>query len=117
MDESDRRCRASEEAAAWWVRFRAGELARSEREEFVDWLRESALHVAEMLRIAKVNDSLEQFQGWIQINTEGEDDDNVVELPAPAKPMSRLIDQARSFRKHPWTGLVAASAAMALVAL
>src|SRR5690242_16240157 len=91
MDANDRRMRAGEEAAAWWVRFRAGDLGRAEREEFVDWLRESALHVAEMLRIAKVSDSLDQFQGWLQINTEAQDEnENVVDLPTSPKPIAGL---------------------------
>ena len=113
MDASDRRRRASEEATAWWVRFRAGELERAEREEFVDWLRESAVHVAEMLRIAKVNNALDQFQGWLQINTDGPDDDdqNVVELPALPKPVSGLGPPPSSRKRH-WTGLIAASAAL-----
>jgi transmembrane sensor len=96
MDASDRRRRASEEAAAWWVRLQSEAPDRAEREEFVDWLRESAVHVAEMLRVAKVHDALERFQGWAEI-ADGPDDhgdgDNVVSLP----PYSRSAeDQDRS---------------------
>lgn len=113
MDTSDRRLRASEEAAAWWVRFRAGELERAEREEFVDWLRESAVHVAEMLRIAKVNDSLDQFQGWLQINTDGpqDEDENIVELPVPRKPVPSP-GPPPSYRRFRWRGVIAASSAV-----
>lgn len=67
MDASDRRRRASREAATWFVRLQTGELERADREEFVDWLRESAVHVAEMLRVARVHDRLEEFQGWLQV--------------------------------------------------
>jgi transmembrane sensor len=97
MDPSDRRRRASEEAAAWWVRLQTGEFARAEREEFVDWLRESAVHVAEMLRVAKVHGALEQFQGWAKIATDAPDDDgdgdneNVVSLPPHPKSASSLV--------------------------
>src|ERR1700730_1415259 len=80
MDASDRRKRASEEAAAWWVRLQTEGLPRAEREEFVDWLRESAVHVAEMLRVAKVHGALEQFQRWANISTDGSDADNIVSL-------------------------------------
>jgi transmembrane sensor len=80
MDASDRRKRASEEAAAWWVRLQTEGLPRAEREQFVDWLRESAVHVAEMLRVAKVHGALEQFQRWANISTHGSDADNIVSL-------------------------------------
>ena len=113
MDASDRRLRAAEEAATWWVRLKHEELERAEREEFVDWLRESAVHVAEMLRIAKVNDSLDQFQGWLRINTEESDDDdeNVVQLSKPPEPVATL-EPPTSSRWIPWKGLIAASAAL-----
>jgi transmembrane sensor len=95
MDASDRRRRASEEAAAWWVRLRSEELARAEREQFVDWLRESAVHVAEMLRVAKVHDALEQFRGWVQIATNGPDDDDggdkIISLPPYPRSASSLV--------------------------
>jgi transmembrane sensor len=80
MDASERRKRASEEAAAWWVRLQTEKLLRAEREEFVDWLRESSVHVAEMLHVAKVHGALEQFQGWASISTDGSDADNIVSL-------------------------------------
>jgi transmembrane sensor len=80
MAASDRRKRASEEAAAWWVRLQTEELPRAEREQFVDWLRESAVHVAEMLRVAKVHGALEQFQRWAHVSTDGADEDNIVSL-------------------------------------
>jgi transmembrane sensor len=80
MAASDRRKRAGEEAAAWWVRLQAEELPRAEREQFVDWLRESAVHVAEMLRVAKVHGALEQFQQWAHISTDGPDEDTIVPL-------------------------------------
>lgn len=97
MDASDRRRRASEEAAAWWVRLQSEELARAEREQFVDWLRESAVHVAEMLRVAKVHDALEQFQGWAKIATDEPDDggsgsgDNIVSLPQYPRSAASLV--------------------------
>jgi transmembrane sensor len=80
MAASDRRKRASEDAAAWWVRLQTEELPRAEREQFVDWLRESAVHVAEMLRVAKVHGALEQFQRWAHVSTDGADEDNIVSL-------------------------------------
>lgn len=76
------------EAATWWVRLHSEELARADREQFVDWLRESPVHVAEMLRVAKVHNALSEFQGWVHVANgpdDGADGDadngNVVSLP------------------------------------
>jgi ferric-dicitrate binding protein FerR (iron transport regulator) len=74
VDALERRKRASEEAAVWWVRLHAEEPSRGEREEFVDWLRESALHVAEMLRLAALHGGLQSFRSWPQVSTDGTDD-------------------------------------------
>jgi transmembrane sensor len=119
MDASERRKQASEEAATWWARLRSQELAREQREEFVDWLRESPIHVAEMLRIAQVHDALDQFRGWLQINVEGPDDDdqNIIDLVPPA-PSVLPHSPARKPPKHQkevWAGLVAAG--LAIIAL
>jgi transmembrane sensor len=82
VDASERRKRASLEAAEWWVRLQEPDVSRAEREEFIDWLRESALHVAEMLRIAQVHGALEHFQQWTRLSTEGSDEpENVIALP------------------------------------
>jgi transmembrane sensor len=81
VDTNERRKRASLDAAEWYVRLQEPDVTRTDREEFVDWLRESSLHVAEMLRIAQVNGALEQFQHWTRLSTEGPDDaGNVVAL-------------------------------------
>ena len=65
--------------------------ARAEREQFVDWLRESALHVAEMLRVSKVHDALEEFQHWAQIATDGPDKDGEYILPPHLGATSSLV--------------------------
>jgi transmembrane sensor len=84
MDASERRNRAGEEAAGWFARLQAGDMERAEREEFVEWLRESHVHVAEMLRIAQIHGALEGFQRWVHISTGPKTDaDNVVQLPSP----------------------------------
>jgi len=84
MDASDRKIRVAHEAADWFARLQSGQMDRGEREQFVEWLRESHLHVAEMLRIAQIHGSLERFQRWARISTGPKTDvDNVVELPPP----------------------------------
>jgi ferric-dicitrate binding protein FerR (iron transport regulator) len=73
-DEGERHRLASEEATVWWMRLHFEELARADRERFIDWLRESPLHVAEMLRLAQMHRALKRFQCWAQVNTDGPDD-------------------------------------------
>jgi transmembrane sensor len=124
MDASDRRKRASEEAAAWWVRLQTEGLPRAEREQFVDWLRESSVHVAEMLRVAKVHGALEQFQRWADISTDGSDADNVVSLSESSPVISckdskstRPLPPARfSFRQRLRLPVLAVSCSAIMIA-
>ena len=72
MDANDRRRRATEEASYWWSRagLRApAELSAAERRQYAQWLRESPLHVAEMLHLAHVHDALERFRLWDDVST------------------------------------------------
>lgn len=71
---------ATEQAAAWLVVLRGGRLSTSERGEFIDWLRESPAHIAEMLRVTQVDRALERFNGWIEIPVAEQTADNVVRL-------------------------------------
>jgi transmembrane sensor len=103
MDVNERRDRATEEAARWWALLGnrpPAEVGESDRREFTVWLRESPLHIAEILRIAHVDDSLRSFESWAQIpgGTEELPDNKIVRLtpptpatahgPAPASPVS-----------------------------
>lgn len=78
MESTERRRRANEEATQWWLQLQAQEMSRQEREAFVDWLRESSVHVAEMLRVASVHGALEQFENWARVATEGSSSDEQV---------------------------------------
>jgi transmembrane sensor len=93
MDASERRDRVAEEAAEWWVLLE-GDVSRTDRERYVDWLRESSVHVAEMLRVAQVHGALEQFQRWSGIPIDGsrEGDDSVVRLPNSERRMELRKD-------------------------
>ena len=101
MDATERRNRAAGEAADWFARLQAGDMERAEREQFVEWLRESHIHVAEMLRVAQIHGALERFQRWVHISTGPKTDaDNVVQLPsaqdAPlTKPPPPVLEQRR----------------------
>lgn len=108
MDVNERRARAGKEAAEWWTEMQAAELSLERREAFVDWLRESQLHVAEMLQVLEVHDGLAHFKRWAHISTAATDQDDasdtIVALPSmPARPApsSFQYETARPERK-PW---------------
>jgi transmembrane sensor len=93
MNANSRRARAAAEASEWWIRIESRELSREEREQLVDWLRESAVHVEEMLRRAEIHGALERFTDWAAIPTDDPSDDNgpqacgnVVAFPPPGEP-------------------------------
>ncbi len=67
MDATERRRRAAEEAAGWWVTLQVDEVPEFQRREFVDWLRESPVHIAEILRVAQVHGALERFERWAHV--------------------------------------------------
>src|SRR5437762_12773009 len=96
MDASDRRRRAAAEAAEWWVLLQ-GEVSRGERERYVDWLRESSVHVAEMLRVAQVHGALAQFERWseLPIGGSGDEGGTVVALPAQAGATNSAVESAK----------------------
>jgi len=87
MDLSERRKRATQEATQWWFVLDS-EPTQAERERYTDWLRESPVHIAEMMRIARVQQALELFEEWPDLPpyTPGEvpaaaDRSNVISLP------------------------------------
>lgn len=102
MDANERRARASAEAAEWWAKLQSEDKSPEQRAEFVDWLRESAVHVAELLRVAQVHAALEQLQRWGRISTDGSgEDENVIALPGAAasakhQPLPRPSDDGHS---------------------
>jgi transmembrane sensor len=118
MDANSRRARARAEAAEWWVRIESGELSREEREQFVDWLRESAVHVAEMLRMAEVHNALERFHDWVRVRTDDvQATTNVVEFTSSAEPLKRPAESGSSTgtTRRRWTvGLALAATVAAL---
>lgn len=90
MNARSRKRQVGREAAAWWVRLQDPSVPRREREQFVSWLRESQAHVAEILRVAKVHDALEQLATWtdVRIDSPSEIDDcgNVLSFPSEQRP-------------------------------
>ena len=89
MDATERRDRATAEAARWWAVLgnrSPAEVSETDRREFTIWLRESPLHIAEILRIARVDDTLRSFGSWdeIPVGTEEQADSKIIRLTPPA---------------------------------
>jgi len=118
MDQNKRRERQTSEAAYWWniVFLRsAGELSVAEREEFLRWLHESPVNVAELLHMAHVHDTLGRFKLWDEVKNEVEDSStqatDVVSF-AEYRNVLRPTIEAQS-RSRKWLrplGLIAAAA-------
>jgi transmembrane sensor len=77
MNANERRKRAAVEAAEWLARLQ-DEVTCLTREQYVDWLRESPLHVAEMLRVGQIHGVLTALRGSISLAGDGSSGDPVV---------------------------------------
>src|SRR5712672_3623799 len=76
-----RRARVAAEAAEWIHKLDFERLSDGERREFVDWLLDSPLHVAEMLRAGRLNAALADYNRWLpEASTDVLAADNVVPL-------------------------------------
>ncbi len=118
MDHRDRHHRAALEAAEWVLRLQDPKVARSERAEYVRWLRESSLHVAEMLRVSHVHGELTEFPYWNEIEPLDRSSDGalLLELPGGRRPPIRAARPVRSLRLWPLIGSLAAAIAILGVA-
>lgn len=109
MDAIERRLRVSGEAADWWATLHAEAPAREDRERFVEWLRESHVHVTEMLRVMQVHGALDGFDEWKALPKE--QGETMAEVIA----FSRAPSARREMNSSAWRWLPAAAAAMAFV--
>lgn len=111
MDATERRRRATEEATQWWSRIGGcdpAEISTADREQFTAWLRESPLHVAEMLHVAHVHDTLKRFAHWKEIVADpGPQEESVVPLS---------IGDGRLSARRPQRARLRAWAAAAVIA-
>lgn len=124
MDENERRARAGREAAEWWTEMQTAEMPLERRVAFVGWLRDSPLHVSEMLQVVEVHDGLAHFKRWARIGTEGSEQDDtldrVVEFsPTAAKSAAAASQPApqenkRGLRRGSFLAGMAASALIVL---
>src|SRR6202050_4851862 len=90
--------RIAERAALWLLTVQSEQLSASRRADFIDWLRESPLHIAEMLRVCRLQRALADFKGWDQIAPmDGDQPTALVELfesrslAAPVRLPSRRV--------------------------
>lgn len=87
-------------------------LSTQQRAELVDWLRESPLHVAEMLRVSRVHAALQAYRGW---ERHAPDDKapaaEVVALRTGAPVGSQVVARGPGRRRALW----ASAAALAMV--
>jgi transmembrane sensor len=90
MDVNERRRQAGEDAADWWVLLNDPAASRADRERFVEWLSESAVHVSEFLHVAQVHGALDRFTEWSLVERGEAVDTTVVPLrPMPPQARSR----------------------------
>lgn len=109
---------AAESAAEWMVRLQDPKLSRSERIEYVRWLRRSPLHVAQMLRVSHLQHELTDFPYWNEIAPlASATDPSVVELSSARDPPDRKSLSGRSAWSGRWISVLAASIAFLGIAL
>jgi transmembrane sensor len=122
MDGNERRDRAGADATEWWLRMEGSRMSREDREAFVDWLRESPVHVSEMLRMGQLHARLDEFDGWelISLETAEKEDDSVLpftggnnESPTPSPNQWMPPKRTYGSRRYGW--LAAAAAVVAVV--
>jgi transmembrane sensor len=108
MDASELNRQASEEAADWWVRLQLEAESQSTREQYIEWLRVSPAHIAEMLRMGKVHGLLAKYPRW-RDGTDAHISEvvsNVVSLSGTPKELSFNGRHIRT-RRHLMVGLAA----------
>jgi transmembrane sensor len=120
MDANERRERASAEAAHWWALIGnrpPNQVSEADRRDFTVWLRESPLHIAEILRIADIDDTLRHFKLWHELPgaTPEDSGDNIVRFRPPSAGM--VTESAiKTERRRSGFALAAAVAAVAILA-
>jgi transmembrane sensor len=108
-----RRARAAAEAAEWATRFDSGDLALSARTEFMEWLRESPMHVSEMLRIGRLTGGLSRFNHWDRIAPAGDVSLETVTRLSDRRAIPLAERSARTWVR--WIAAIAATLACVVV--
>ena len=110
-----RRERAAAEAVEWLQRLDSGGMSTGERADFVEWLRESPIHVAETLRMGRLSAELRGFDAWARsTGPTDESTDKVV----PLRPDQATVGRGwRSPARKLRMGALAACVALVLTAV
>jgi transmembrane sensor len=118
----ERRAKAAGQAAQWLVAIQSEELSSQERADFIDWLRESPLHVSEMLHACRLHRDLRAFHKWDEIAAAGDQDSGrVVDLLTRQQPgdsqIPESVERAGNARRTVGIAVAAAAAAGAVYAV
>jgi len=107
IDENPTMMSIPEQAAEWLLRWHCGDVSIAERYEYLQWLKTSPVHIAEMLRMCRLYSWLENTKLKLYITNE-DTFSNVVELP----PREREAVKARkASRASLWKVSMAAGVA------
>jgi transmembrane sensor len=120
LSKEKRRAAAAQSAADWLQRLEAGDLTVPERGEFVDWLRESPMHVAEMLRAKLVHRGLSDYPAWEAVSARQEVEppaDSVVWLNGENLDLQAATPQRIVRRSTPRRAMLAAACLLILISV
>lgn len=113
LTRNDRRLAAADQAARWLTALQAGELSEEQNSEFIDWLRDSPLHVSEMLQACRLHRDLTAFDRWSNIIAfEGHAQNKVLALT----PRDRMAAGPPAPRRRRHVFAIAACVAVAILA-
>lgn len=91
---AERRRQAAQDAAEWMVRLQAPTLTAKDRADFVDWLRESPLHVAELLRADRIHWALSSYDQWQHITPAAAEESQATATVTSLRPSIELVAPA-----------------------
>jgi transmembrane sensor len=124
MDGNERRDRAGSEAIEWWLQLEAGGMSSEDRDAFVEWLRESPVHVSEMLRMGQLRAVLDEFQDWDQISSVGAEKTDESILPfdrgatdSLSQAINHRMSQRPAYRSRRYQWLAVAAVVVAVVSV
>lgn len=113
---NERRIQAAEQAAQWLLTLQETDVSSREQGEFIDWLRESPLHVAELLHAARLQRRLSAFGRWNEIEALQERTRDRIATLLPAVGEGRRGFVVAPNRRHRPAQIACAAAVMLMAA-
>jgi transmembrane sensor len=107
IDENPPMMSIPEQAAEWLLRWHCGDLSIADRYEYLQWLKTSPVHIAEMLRMCRLYSWLDSAKLKLFVTNE-DTFSNVVELAPPQREAARTRAASRASL---WKTRIAAGAA------